>query len=281
MAKFTATVLATLVAGSSAFVSQQPATFSTTLKAKEGVWDPMGLMELGSGEAFDTFPGQQLHPSKQTINFTMAKFTATVLATLVAGSSAFVSQQPATFSTTLKAKEGVWDPMGLMELGSGEAFDTFPGMFPNEQFLREAEIKHGRQAMLAWTGVWATSKDPFGLALHFPGAPDCDDWTTALGVFAKEEPAVFGAVLAVIAACEGESVGHSGDNFIGVSTKETPGNLNFDYLGMKGKLGEEGVARYADVEIKNGRAAMIAMASLFAFKSIPGSVPIMDVLGAH
>ena len=32
------------------------------------------------------------------------------------------------------------------------------------------------------------------------------------------------------------------------------------------------------VELKNGRAAMIAMASLFAWKSLPGSVPIMDVL---
>ena len=30
-------------------------------------------------------------------------------------------------------------------------------------------------------------------------------------------------------------------------------------------------------KLKNGRAAMIAMASLFAWKSIPGSVPLMDV----
>lgn len=93
------------------------------------------------------------------------------------------------------------------------------------------------------------SQDPFGLGLHFPGAPESDDWTTALSTFAKDEPAVFGAVLAFIAACEGESVGHSGDNFRGVSTK-TPGNLNFDYLGLKGKLSEEKYARYSDVEIK-------------------------------
>mmetsp|Transcript_19106 Transcript_19106/g.24583 ORF Transcript_19106/g.24583 Transcript_19106/m.24583 type:complete len:212 (+) Transcript_19106:77-712(+) len=211
----------------------------------------------------------------------MAKYTVAILASLLAGSSAFVSQQPAVASSALKASEGVWDPMGFLTLGSGEAFDTFPNMFPNEQYLRESEIKHGRQAMLAWTGVWATSKDGFGLGLHFPGAPDSGDWTTALGAFAKEEPAVFGAILAVIAACEGESVGHSGDNFRGKSTKEVPGNLNFDYLGLKGKLSAEKSARYADSELKNGRAAMIAMASLFAFKSIPGSVPIMDILGAQ
>ena len=89
---------------------------------------------------------------------TMAKFTVALLSTLLAGSSAFVSQQPAGASSALKATEGVWDPMGFLTLGEGEAFDTFPGMFPKEQFLREAEIKHGRQAMLAWTGVWATSK---------------------------------------------------------------------------------------------------------------------------
>lgn len=41
------------------------------------------------------------------------------------------------------------------------------------------------------------------------------------------------------------------------------------------------MARYKDVEIKNGRAAMIAMASLFAMKAVPGSVPIMDILGAQ
>jgi hypothetical protein len=119
-----------------------------------------------------------------------------------------------------------------------------------------------------------------GLGMHFPGAPEAGDWTKALGVFATESPEVFGAVLFVIAIAEGESVGHSGDNFRGKSTK-TPGNLNFDYLGLKKKLSPEKYERYQTVEIKNGRAAMIAMASLFAMKSIPGSVPLMDILGAN
>lgn len=116
--------------------------------------------------------------------------------------------------------------------------------------------------------------------MHFPGAPECDDWTKALGVFATENPGVFGTILLLISIAEGESVGHSGDNFRGKSTK-TPGDLNFDYLGMKKKLSPEKLEKYRVVELKNGRAAMIAMASLFAFKSIPGSVPIMDILGAN
>ena len=116
--------------------------------------------------------------------------------------------------------------------------------------------------------------------MQIPGFPDEPDWTKALGTFAAEQPAWFGGILLMIAIAEGESVGHSGDNFRGKSTK-TPGDLNFDYLGMKKKLSPEKYERYQRVEIKNGRAAMIAMASLFAFESIPGSVPIMDLLGAQ
>ena len=102
-----------------------------------------------------------------TESFTMATYAALIVASLLSTSSAFVSQQAAPASSVaLKATDGVWDPMGFLTLGEGEAFDTFPYMFPKEQFLREAEIKHGRQAMLAWTGVWATSK----VRTHFP---DC------------------------------------------------------------------------------------------------------------
>jgi Chlorophyll A-B binding protein len=88
-------------------------------------------------------------------------------------------------------------------------------------------------------------------------------------------------ILTFICIAEGESVGHSGDNFRGKSTKVDQGDLNFDYLGIKKKASAAKLARYADVEIKNGRAAMIGMASLFAMKALPGSVPIMDILGAQ
>ena len=90
----------------------------------------------------------------------MAKLSATVLAALIAGAAAFAPSQKAVVSQTAlnAADDGVWDPLSLRKLGTGEGFDTFPNMFPHEQFLKEAEIKHGRQAMLAWTGVWATSK---------------------------------------------------------------------------------------------------------------------------
>jgi Chlorophyll A-B binding protein len=97
----------------------------------------------------------------------MAKFTVALLASIVASSVAFV-QKPASVAppqaSALQAKGyeevgGVmFDPLGLAKLGTGESFDTFPNVFPDVQYLTESEIKHGRQAMLAWTGVWATHK---------------------------------------------------------------------------------------------------------------------------
>ena len=88
------------------------------------------------------------------------KFSLVSTLALVASASAFAPVQQAAVSKTALAstKDEIWDPMGLYTLGNGEAFDTFPNMFPNEQFLVEAETKHARMAMLAWTGVWATTE---------------------------------------------------------------------------------------------------------------------------
>jgi len=213
----------------------------------------------------------------------MAKITAALIASLAASAAAFTPPQSSgSPSSSLQATGyeevgGVpFDPFSLAKLGTGESFDTFPNMFPDVQFLQEAEIKHGRQAMLAWTGVWATHQGGMGLGMHIPGCPDEVDWTKALGVFASEQPGLFGTILFLIAIAEGESVGHSGDNYRGKSTK-TPGDFGFDLLGLSKELSPEQAERYKIVELKNGRAAMIAMASLFAFESIPGSVPLMDI----
>ena len=90
----------------------------------------------------------------------MAKLTLALTTALVASTSAFAPSPSAKSTTTLSATGfeevgGVaWDPLSLGKIE--EANDTFPNMFPMSQFLQEAEIKHGRMSMLAWTGVWAT-----------------------------------------------------------------------------------------------------------------------------
>ena len=48
----------------------------------------------------------------------------------------------------------IWDPLGLSELGGDETTSWF----------RHSEIKHGRVAMAAFVGWWATSS-----GLRFPG----------------------------------------------------------------------------------------------------------------
>jgi Chlorophyll A-B binding protein len=87
----------------------------------------------------------------------MTMLSFALIAALVASATAFAPSSKVAKSSSLKAAE-IWDPMGLYELGSGEAFDTFPGVFPDKQYLQASEIKQGRMAMLAWTGVWATTK---------------------------------------------------------------------------------------------------------------------------
>ena len=87
-------------------------------------------------------------------------YKATLISALVASASAF-APTPAAKSTSSLSATGFeevggqpWDPLSLAKLE--DANDTFPNMFPKGQFLEEAEIKHGRMSMLAWTGVWAT-----------------------------------------------------------------------------------------------------------------------------
>ncbi|GMI34877.1 hypothetical protein TeGR_g922 [Tetraparma gracilis] len=173
----------------------------------------------------------------------------------------------------------MWDPLSLSRLAAQFESETeqFHNMFPKQQFVRDAEVKHGRMSMLAWTGVWATSADPLGLDLHFPGAPVAE-WDEALPAFLHASPPAFWAVLTFIAIAEGESVGHSGDNWRGMGTKQIPGDLGL-YLWKNPRAMDPGrLEKWQLVEKKNGRAAMIAMASLFAWKALPGSVPIMDLL---
>jgi Chlorophyll A-B binding protein len=99
----------------------------------------------------------------------MVKFVVSLLTAFMASAAAFAPSMKAKSPTQLNAE--VWDPMGFYELGSGKAFDTFPGVFPDKQYLEASEIKQGRMAMLAWTGVWATTKVCFSRDVLFVTIP--------------------------------------------------------------------------------------------------------------
>jgi len=107
-----------------------------------------------------TLPFILLKPNTKYILINMANLSLALIAALASSASAFAPSKVAAPTTALSAtgfeETGgeMWDPLGLYNLE--DAADTFPNMFPKSQFIDEAEIKHGRMAMLAWTGVWAT-----------------------------------------------------------------------------------------------------------------------------
>lgn len=212
------------------------------------------------------------------------KLSLAVAAVVATCASAFApSSRVSKSSTQLSMSDAGWDPMNFGNLGDGESasFDTFPSMFPSKPFMQEAEIKHGRMAMLGWTGIWATHEGGMGLGLHIDGMPMEPDWTKALAACAAEQPGVYWTILVTIHLLEGETGKDFAFDGGDKATKREPGNLGFDPWGFKSRLSDEQQARYKDVELKNGRAAMIAIASMFAFESIPGSVPLMDLFGAQ
>ena len=123
---------------------------------------------------------------------------------------------------------------------------------------REAEIKHGRLAMLAAAG-WPLSElfdKKIALALHMSPLVDAADRAPSVlnGGLEKVNPFFWMACLVGAAAIDvyGIAKSKSGDE------SYFPGNLGFDPLGMYPKT-EEGQQRMQLAEIKNGRLAMISI----------------------
>jgi len=135
---------------------------------------------------------------------------------------------------------------------------------------REAEIKHGRLAMLAAAG-WPLSElfdKKIALALHMSPLVDGADRVPSVlnGGLEKVNPFFWMACLVGAAAIDvsGIAKSNSGDE------SYFPGNLGFDPLGLYPKT-EEGQQRMQLAEIKNGRLAMISILGFaiqeFVFKS--------------
>lgn len=161
-----------------------------------------------------------------------------------------------------------WDPLGLSELGSDETIAWF----------RHSEIKHGRIAMAAFVGWWAV-----GAGLRLPGelthgvdfasipSKGLDAWEAVPG-WGKAQMLLFAGLIEFH-----DELFHTrrGMHYLrgGTPGKNMVPGL-YDPLGFSKNKSEEQLARGRDVEIKNGRLAMIGVAALWAQASIPGSVPL-------
>uniref|UniRef100_A0A6V1SPG2 Plastid light harvesting protein n=1 Tax=Heterosigma akashiwo TaxID=2829 RepID=A0A6V1SPG2_HETAK len=156
-----------------------------------------------------------------------------------------------------------WDPLNLSKLSDVSQNN------PHVNWLRESELKHGRVAMLASVGVFATS-----IGARIPGYPvETKDWTAAYGEMIEKNPLAFVQILLFIGIIEG--VTYPGELWFGEG--RAPGALGYDPLGFAKKDKTPEVTQLK--ELKNGRAAMIAMAAYASHELIPGSVPLYDALG--
>jgi hypothetical protein len=177
-----------------------------------------------------------------------------LLSSAIAFAPSAMRNVPTSTKLMGKSKATPWvnEKSQLVGLPGGEPnFD--PAGFSNQidiRWLREAEIKHGRVAMLAFLGFLANGA---GLTL-----PDHN-----FGVLEAHDIAVKdGAMWQILTFC-------TALEFIGiVALKETmqgkrePGDFAFDPLNLSSKKSEAELTKLKTQEIKNGRLAMLAFSGI-------------------
>merc|ERR1719440_206697 len=139
--------------------------------------------------------------------------------------------------------------------------------YPHVQWLREAEIKHGRIAMLAFVGMVTQS------FVQIPGEPQEPNYWKALDACYASDVGRLGVVQISVFILLMEGKYFPEDSWIGQMDRE-PGDLGFDPLKFSKKPGFDLQKRQLS-ELKNGRLAMIGVASMAANHAIPGSVPLL------
>jgi len=143
---------------------------------------------------------------------------------------------------------GFFDPLGF---SSGDASEG------KIRFFREAELKHGRVAMLASLGfLVAEGFHPlFGGEINVPSyvafqqTPLQSFWPAVL--FALAIPEVFSVFTFV----------SPGEEKWAIKSSHVPGDLGFDPMGLKPKGALE-LREMQTKELNNGRLAMIAIAGM-------------------
>lgn len=165
-----------------------------------------------------------------------------------------------------------WDPWDFAKLSKVSANN------PDIAFLREAELKHGRVAMLAFVGILFTAGDVHFGAPVFSAAADAG-WPLSLGEIQKANPSIFGQMIGAVAIVEGVSNTNRGRGAAvnwwdglwlgerppeeGYSKSIVAGDFGFDPLKLMPK--DEKAAKLMRLkELKNGRLAMLAVMGIFS-----------------
>jgi light-harvesting complex I chlorophyll a/b binding protein 4 len=171
---------------------------------------------------------------------------------------------PPTPLEIMKAMPGSTAPLGFFDpLSYCSAEGVTEGKV---RFYREAELKHGRVAMLAALGfVVAESFHPL-----FGGSVDVPSY-----VAFQETPlqGSFFPVVLSLAIFEVFSVftfENPKDGLWSIKADHTPGDLGFDPLGLKPTDPAE-LAEMQSKELNNGRLAMIAIAGMVGQELVSGA----------
>merc|ERR1719197_2352321 len=189
------------------------------------------------------------------------------------------------FAKELNPVIGYWDPLNLARLDFwGQGDDATIG------FLRHSEIKHGRVAMAGFVGYLVQAN-----GLKFPWAPfngitatsPPEQWD-ALPDVAKYQIILFVGFLEVfsehsyILEADGEKHYMKGGkpgyfpslkkNF---GVHPVPFDL-WDPANAMSKLSAEDKVRKLNMEVNNGRLAMIGLFGFISAAKVPGSVPALD-----
>jgi len=166
----------------------------------------------------------------------------------------------------------IFDPLGLGGLGGDETL----------AFFRHAELKHGRVAMAAMVGFLFHINGVHFSGMLSPTFGVSFESLSKMGPFDAWNAVPLLGKLQIFWTIGGLEHASECLNPAGHYTKGgTPGDLKFlknfwDTPGFTKKLSEEQLAEKRLSELKNGRLAMIGIASVLAASAIPGSVPLLS-----
>ena len=184
---------------------------------------------------------------------------------------------------------GFYDPLGLADAvidGSNEAAIGY---------LRHAEIKHGRVAMAAFVGYCIQANGVRFPWTPYPGFQDGltppEQWANVPAA-GKWQFFVFIGILEALGECfpAGEHYMAGGRPGVYPSLTEPndqmracglypPHGFNVDLLPFRASLAKQDEAKRArgrQVEINNGRLAMLGIFSLISEQKVPGAVPFLS-----
>jgi len=181
----------------------------------------------------------------------------------VAPASPLVAASRGGVSMMSKSKALPWSesPPHLAGMIGDVGFDPWGLSTPqNIKWMREAELKHGRMAQLAWLGYVAVD-----IGIKFPGAK----YAALTSATAHEATANYELFFLLLWVGTFETIGFSQiySMMDGTTPDRDAGDFGFDPLGL---LTPETDTQYRTAELVHGRAAMLAFSAVVTQSNLPG-----------